>query len=85
MADQVVVDLAQYWETFTQLKKVLLRNVSLLSVIMFPLTYQVISVEFFVEEQSPNACNYTRKFDLKDRILFWNFIYLLFWLNEICF
>lgn len=59
MAGRIAVDLSQYWDSFTQLRKVLLRNISLLSLMMFPLTYQVICVEFLVEEQSLGACNYT--------------------------
>lgn len=61
MAERIAIDLTQYWNSFTQLKNVLLRNISLLSIIMFPLAYQVICVEFFVEEQSISACNVTGK------------------------
>ena len=56
-----------FFATFTVLKKVLYRNVSLLALILFPLTYQMIIVEFLIEEHSSEACNYTGKFDLKLR------------------
>ncbi|XP_031571958.1 organic cation transporter protein-like [Actinia tenebrosa] len=48
-----------FWKSFTQLRKILLRNISVLALIMFPLTYQIIAVEFFVEEESSSACNYS--------------------------
>lgn len=44
-------------------KKCLYGNVSLLALILFPLTYQIIIVELLSEEHPKRACNKTGKFD----------------------
>ena len=61
-----------FFATFTGLKKVFYRNVSLLAIILFPLTYQMIIVEFLIEEHTSGACNNTGKFGpkLRSRSLF---------------
>lgn len=59
MANPSPVD--SFFATFTGLKKILYRNISLLAIIMFPLTYQMIIVEFLIEEQTSGACDKTGK------------------------
>ena len=44
-------------------KKCLYGNVSLLALILFPLTYQIIIVELLSEEHPKRACNTTGKFN----------------------
>lgn len=53
-----------FWKSFTETRKILLRNIKVLGLIMFPLTYQIIAVDFFVEEESSSACNFTGKRDV---------------------
>lgn len=48
-----------FFATFTGLKPILYRNTSLLALILFPLTYQMIVVEFLIEEHASGACNKT--------------------------
>ena len=57
MADSLA--LRDFWKSFAEMKTKLLKNISILSLIMVPITYQVISVEFFVEEEATGACNYS--------------------------
>lgn len=57
MASPSPVD--SFFATFTGLKSILYRNTSLLAVIMFPLTYQMVIVGFLIEEEASGVCNKT--------------------------
>lgn len=59
MANPSPVD--SFFATFTGLKTILYRNISLLTVIIFPLAYQMIIVDFLSEEHKSGACNNTGK------------------------
>ena len=50
-----------FFATFTGLKTILYRNISLLTVIIFPLAYQMIIVDFLSQEHKSGACNNTGK------------------------
>ena len=62
MASPSPVD--SFFATFTGLKSILYRNTSLLAIIMFPLTYQMVIVGFLIEEEASGVCNRTG--ELKD-------------------
>ena len=59
MANPSPVD--SFFATFTGLKTILYRNISLLTVIIFPLAYQMIIVDFLSQEHKSGACNNTGK------------------------
>lgn len=59
MANPSPVD--SFFATFTGLKTILYRKISLLTVIIFPLAYQIIIVDFLSEEHMSGACNNTGK------------------------
>ena len=59
MANPSPVD--SFFATFTGLKTILFRNISLLTVIIFPLAYQMIIVDFLSQEHKSGACNNTGK------------------------
>lgn len=68
MANPSPVD--SFFATFTGLKTILYRNISLLTVILFPLAYQMIIVDFLSEEHKSGACNNTgRQFQMPVLIL----------------
>ena len=59
MANPSPVD--SFFATFTGLKTILYRNIALLTVIIFPLAYQMIIVDFLSQEHKSGACNNTGK------------------------
>ena len=48
MATLSAVD--SFWATFTEMRKLLYRHITLLFIITIPVTYQIICVEFLIEE-----------------------------------
>ena len=76
MASPSPVD--SFFATFTGLKKILYRNISLLALILFPLTYQMIIVEFLIEEHTSGACNNTGNFVL----IFLAFAFVIY--SDVC-
>lgn len=63
MASPSPVD--SFFATFTGLKSILYRNTSLLAIIMFPLTYQMVIVGFLIEEEASGVCNKTGEFKVE--------------------
>ena len=82
MANPSPVD--SFFATFTGLKTILYRNISLLTVIIFPLAYQMIIVDFLSQEHKSGACNNTGKqfqMSILFCILFYIFMIPFLWLR----
>ena len=50
-----------FFATFPGLRTVLYRNTSLVALMLFTLTYQMVILEFLIEEQGKGACTSTSK------------------------